>query len=203
MFIDFGSRIIQIKIVFYGSAMSGKTTALNLLFKKFNSPLISVNTSHSKEARTLFYDYGYTVMNIGNWSLKINLWSATGQDFYCMTRSTVLQGSDGIMFMADSQNHLQEENIKSYKELKDFFGYKLENNIPVVICLNKRDLKDIISLEKFNELFKILSRSKIFETIAYNSGKNVYNSFNFLFKQILDVHKEINQTIQKEISFDV
>ena len=78
MFIDFGSRIIQIKIVFYGPAMSGKTTALNLLFKKFNSPLISINTSHSQEARTLFYDYGYTVMNIGNWALKINLWSVWG-----------------------------------------------------------------------------------------------------------------------------
>ncbi|MHA1797786.1 MAG: GTP-binding protein [Candidatus Helarchaeota archaeon] len=201
MFIDFGSRLIQIKIVFYGPAMSGKTTALEFLFKKFNSQLISLNTSHSEEARTLFYDFGYIILNIGQWGLKINLWSATGQDFYCMTRSTVLQGTDGLIFMADSQKQFINDNIKSFKELKDFFGSKLEANIPVVICLNKRDLTHVISLEEFKLAFSGLTNSRIFETIAREEGKNIFDSFYYLFKQILELHEDIHNTIQKEINF--
>jgi len=201
LLIDFGSRVIQIKIVYYGPAMSGKSTALNYLFKKFNSQLISINTSHQENNRTLFYDYGYIVMNIGKWELKINLWTATGQDFYCVTRSTVLQGTDGIIFIADSKEDLQNQNLKSFKELKAFFPNKLERNIPVVVCLNKRDLIEAISFEKFKDEMNFQSNTNVFETIAYREGKNIQASFKYIFNKILEMHSDIYQTIQKEINF--
>ena len=201
MLIDFGSRAIQIKIVYYGPAMSGKTTALNYLFKKFNSQLTSINTSHKENNRTLFYDFGFIVMNIGKWDLKINLWSATGQDFYCVTRSTVLQGSDGIIFVADSKKELINDNIKSFNELKTFFPDKLERNIALVVCLNKRDVKDGILLDSFKNNMDFLSNTKIFETIAYKEGYNIQESFKHMFNKILELHGDIYQTLQEEINF--
>ena len=132
----------MIKIVYWGGAMSGKTTSVKYIFQKYNfkSSLRSIETT---EGRTLFFDFGELLINKGHWKFKINIWTATGQDFYCETRPTVLAGADGIIFIIDAQKKLFMENVKSFNELRNLLGQKIQQ-IPIVFCLNKIDLQDII-----------------------------------------------------------
>ncbi len=204
MIIEFGTRTIQSKIVFYGCAMSGKTTALQGLYNQFNSmnidvePLVSIETSHTKEKRTLFYDFGALNLKFGIWKMKLNFWTATGQDFYCATRTTVLQGTDGVIFVADSQEPLIDDNFKSWSELKSFFGTRLESIVPVVICLNKRDLTNIFSSDFLRNYFDLFPETPIYETIAI-TNQNVYPAFKKLLENIFQVHKAVKLCIMDQL----
>lgn len=199
MIIDFGTRMVQSKIVFYGCAMSGKSTALKGLYTDLNGKnLISIDTSHDQNKRTLFYDFGTLDLAFGIWKLRLNLWTATGQDFYCATRRTVLEGTDGIIFVADSRKPILEENMKSWNELKLYFQEKLENFIPVVICLNKRDLSDLISSPLLQETLNLNLNTQIFETIA-TANHNIYPAFKTLFENIFQVHKLAKASIMSQL----
>jgi GTPase SAR1 family protein len=200
MLIDFGTRMVQSKIVFYGCAMSGKTTALKALYNQLNGgkKIVSIETSHMKESRTLFYDYGELDLSFGIWKLRLNLWTATGQDFYCATRPIVLSGTDGILFVIDSRKELLEDNLKSWNELKAFFGNKLETTIPVVMCLNKRDLPDVIPLPIINSAFELQAATKVHETIA-TRNYNIYPPFKELFEGIFQIHRTAKNTILNQL----
>jgi GTPase SAR1 family protein len=198
--IDFGTRTVQTKIVFYGCAMSGKTTALKSLYNNLNggTKLVSIETSHTESSRTLFYDFGTLELKFGIWKLKLNFWTATGQDFYCATRSTVLQGTDGIMFIADSQEFLLADNKKSWSELKSFFGSRLEHLIPVILCLNKRDLPEIISNQHIKTTLQLLPETPIYETIA-TKDENIYPAFKQLLEDIFRIHKTAKTSIMNQL----
>ena len=198
MLIDFGTKTIQSKIVFYGPAMSGKTTALNHLFDNFKEKMISINTSHSTLPRTLFFDYGSIDLQFGIWKFKLNMWTATGQDFYCSTRSTVLQGVDGIIFVADSRREILEDNKRSWKELEAYFENNLSTLIPIIICMNKQDLDDLISEYEFKKFLNFNNKIEIVKTIA-TTGENVHQVFKKIFKQIFIVHSNIKDTISNQL----
>ncbi|MFW9830163.1 MAG: ATP/GTP-binding protein [Candidatus Thorarchaeota archaeon] len=165
MLIDWSQRIIQTKIVYYGPAMSGKTASIRALFHRLGilSRLESIETT---SGRTLFFDYGPIELTHGDWSLQIHIWSATGQDYYAETRSTVLAGTDGIVFVADSNPSLIADNHRCWEELKGFFGVKLQTDIPIVFALNKRDILPYISRLEFINALELNGSSIIFETIA-------------------------------------
>ncbi|MFX1490632.1 MAG: ATP/GTP-binding protein [Promethearchaeota archaeon] len=165
MLIDWSQRIIQTKIVYYGPAMSGKTESIRALFCRLNilSRLESIETT---SGRTLFFDYGPIELKHGEWTLQIHIWSATGQDYYAETRSTVLAGTDGIVFVADSSPNLLNENLRCWDELKGFFGTRLLNSIPVVFALNKRDIWPTVSRFAFINSLRLNGSSIIFETVA-------------------------------------
>ncbi len=200
MLIDFGQRTVQSKIVFYGCAMSGKSTALRGLYEQLDGegPLVSIETSHAQNSRTLFYDYGPLRLKFGMWNLQLNFWTATGQDYYCATRSTVLQGADGIIFVADSQDALVEDNVKSWKELRAFFGERLESIIPVSVCLNKRDLPNIVSDDLMRKALQLLSNTPIYETIA-TRNENIYPAFRQLLEWIFQIHKIAKTSIMDQL----
>ena len=200
MLIEFGTRTVQSKIVFYGCAMSGKSTALKALYHNLNGSkeIVSIETSHLKDARTLFFDYGELDLTFGIWKLKLNLWTATGQDFYCATRPTVLQSTDGIIFIIDSRDSLLEENLKSWNELKSFFGNKLETTIPVIACLNKRDLPDVVAAPMIQSAFEFQPFTKLYETIA-TQNHNIYPAFNDLFERIFQIHRDAKTTILNQL----
>jgi len=200
MLIDFGTRMVQSKIVFYGCAMSGKTTALKSLYNQLNGgkKVVSIETSHMKDSRTLFYDYGELDLSFGIWKLRLNLWTATGQDFYCATRPVVLAGTDGILFVVDSRKELLEDNLKSWNELKSFFGSKLETMIPVIICLNKRDLPDVIPLPIIQSALELQASTKVYETIA-TQNHNIYPPFKELFENIFQIHRAAKNTILNQL----
>ncbi len=189
MIFNYDNKTLQVKIVYYGPAMSGKTTSIKSLFSHFNKEH-TVKSIDSSVGRTLFFDFGVLHFEGTEWGLKFLIYSATGQDFYASTRPATLNGVDGLIFVVDSQIDCKEHNKRSWNELKTMFGLNFYN-IPIVISLNKYDIFECDTSEKENVLsyieyhkFKHISLKK---TIAIN-GKGVLDSFNelinFIFPQL-------------------
>lgn len=189
MIYDFENKTLQVKIVYYGPAMSGKTTSIKHLFSYFNKEDVLESIDNSV-GRTLFFDFGVLQFKGTEWGLKLLIYSATGQDFYASTRPATLNGVDGIIFVVDSQLEYLEHNLRSWNELKTLFGEEIYN-IPIVIALNKYDLDNIKKLKELDfvshinyDRFKNLSLKK---TIAIK-GEGVIASFyqliRFIFPQL-------------------
>jgi len=193
MIFNYENKTLQVKIVYYGPAMSGKTTSIKSLFAYFKKEH-AVKSIDSSVGRTLFFDFGVLQFKGIEWSLKFLIYSATGQDFYASTRPATLNGVDGLIFVVDSQFEYLEHNIRSWNELKTIFGSEFYK-IPIVISLNKSDLLGLnnfkgngfLSYIDFNR-FKHISFKK---TIAIE-GKGVLDTFNelikFLFPQLKISH---------------
>jgi len=189
MIYDYENKTLQIKIVYYGPAMSGKTTSIKHLFSFFNRE-DTLNSIDSTVGRTLLFDFGVLQFEGAEWSLKFLIYSATGQDFYASTRPATLNGVDGIIFVVDSRAQCLQHNIRSWNELKTMFREDFYN-LPLVISLNKCDCEEtqkIIDHEFLKwinlNLFKHLSVNK---TVAIE-GKGILDSFNrvitFIFPQL-------------------
>jgi len=189
MIYDYENKTLQVKIVYYGPAMSGKTTSIKYLFSFFKRE-DTLNSIDSTIGRTLFFDFGVLQFEGAEWSLKFLIYSATGQDFYASTRPATLNGVDGIIFVVDSRVQCLQHNIRSWSELKTMFREDLYN-LPLVISLNKCDFEEtqkIVEHEFLNtinlRLFKNLSVNK---TVAIE-GKGILDSFNriitFIFPQL-------------------
>ena len=183
MLIDWSRRVIQTKVVYYGPAMSGKTASIRALFRRLDilSRLESIETS---TGRTLFFDYGPIEIVHGEWVLQIHIWSATGQDYYVETRSTVLAGTDGIVFVADSNPQLLEDNKRCWDELQTYFGSKLMSEIPVVFALNKRDIAPRIGPLEFLTALHLDDGCTLLETIA-TEGVQTLNVLLEVLRKIL------------------
>ncbi|MFX1562202.1 MAG: ATP/GTP-binding protein [Promethearchaeota archaeon] len=183
MLIDWSTKIIQSKVVYYGPAMSGKTTSIKTLFQKLGQGE-KIESIETTSGRTLFFDFGAINLERGDWTLQVYIWSATGQDYYAETRSTVLSGTDGIIFVADIQPHLLDDNIRSWRELNEMFRDQLHQTIPVVITMNKYDLPNAITQEKLVQALALKNGVQIFTTIA-TQGRNITESFAAILKSIL------------------
>jgi signal recognition particle receptor subunit beta len=184
MLIDWANKTIQTKIVYYGPAMSGKTTSIRSLFSQ-NSQADKLESIETTTGRTLFFDYGALDVKRGAWTLRVFVWSATGQDYYAETRSTVLAGTDGVIFVADSQPHLLEDNIRSFRELESYFGDKLGETPALIIAINKFDLPVTISREQLLKGLGLHNGVQVFSTIA-PSGWNIDDAFSAIVKGILN-----------------
>lgn len=185
MIFNYDDKILQVKIVYYGPAMSGKTTSIKSLFSYFNKEH-SVKSIDSSVGRTLFFDFGVLKFKGVDWSLKFLIYSATGQDFYASTRPATLNGVDGLIFVVDSQSKYLDHNIRSWNELKTLFGSEFYN-IPIVISLNKYDLLDLYNPESNGFLSFIESdrfRHISFKKTIATKGKGVLDSFSGLVKFI-------------------
>jgi GTPase SAR1 family protein len=196
MIFGFENKTLQVKIVYYGPAMSGKTTSVKFLFSCFKKEK-SLNSIESTVGRTLFFDFGVLQFKGAEWNLKFLVYSATGQDFYASTRPATLNGVDGIIFVADSQKECLNHNLRSWNELKTLFGNEIYK-IPIVISLNKYDLTKINKLQESNFIsnidyakFKQLSLTKT----AAIKGDGILDSFSqlikFIFPQLI-LNLEIN-----------
>ena len=183
MIINQFEKTIHIKIVYYGSAMSGKTTSLKYLMGYYGKAdeLQSIETS---TGRTLVFDHGSLLFPGENWNLKISLLSATGQDFYMSTRPSTLKMVDGLIFVIDSQEKYLEDNLKSWNELFLFFGENIKK-LPIILCLNKQDLPELIKIDNMVGFLNIskLNKFEIIKTIAIQ-GVGVLKSFNNIMKLI-------------------
>jgi len=186
---DYENKTILVKIVYYGPAMSGKTTSLKYLFSVFGKEG-DVESIESTVGRTLFFDFGVLQFKGTEWNLKFLLYSATGQDFYASTRPATLKGVDGIIFVIDAQFNYLERNMRSWNELKNFFRDDLFK-ISIVVALNKYDLEGVDKIKEedfmsFIELEKYHYLS--FRKTSATDGKGVLESFNkvvnFIFPQL-------------------
>ena len=159
MIVDQLTSTIQLKICYFGPALSGKTTSIKALFAHYGKKdrVLSID---STIRRTLFFDYGTISFKKEEWNLKIHLYATTGQDFYIITRPITMQGIDGIIFVADSQQETYSRDLTSWNELRSYFGNTIIT-LPKVIAFNKQDLTD-----KYD--------SAVFlEEIEYSNFKNV------------------------------
>lgn len=181
MIIDYDKRTVGIKIVFFGPAMSGKTTTIKWLFTEMNlnEELTSIENS---VGRTMFMDFGIIPFQMGDgWTINAHVWSATGQDFYRSTRDVILVGADGIIFVADAQLHLQDENVESWNELKET-ALEADESLPIGIFLNKTDLENKVNETQLRMVLELDEKIPVFLGIA-SQGKNVLEMFQWLFQK--------------------
>ncbi len=181
MITDLASRTITIKVVYFGCAMSGKTTSLKRIFERMGK-IEDLKSIETQAGRTLFFDWGSITFESKGWKIKVDLWSATGQDFYAETRPMILTGADGIIFVADSRSSLLKENKASWIELMTLIT-NITKRIPVVISLNKRDNPTAIPVNEFKKRLELNDSTAIFETIA-TTGVNVNTCFKTVLQRI-------------------
>lgn len=151
MFINWALQEINLKIVYYGPGMSGKTTNLEYVHSKLDPSLTGeLVTLKTKEDRTIFFDFmQIEVGKIKGKKPKFNLYTVPGQVYYASSRKIILNGVDGVVFVADSQADRMEGNIETLLDLEKnltSMGNSLEN-FPWVIQYNKRDLPNAESIE--------------------------------------------------------
>ncbi len=151
MFINWALQEINLKIVYYGPGMSGKTTNLEYIHSKLDPSLTGeLVTLKTKEDRTIFFDFmQIEVGRIKGKKPKFNLYTVPGQVYYASSRKIILNGVDGIVFVADSQKDRMEGNIETLLDLEQnlkSMGHSLES-FPWVIQYNKRDLPNIEPIE--------------------------------------------------------
>ncbi len=187
MVVDIAKREINVKIVYYGPAVSGKTTNLIVIHKKLKpehrGEMVSIDT---KGERTLFFDFLPVEVPIGGgFKVRFHLYTVPGQYFYKTSRKLVLKGADGIVFVADSQRSRAEENKVIFREMKEFLaeqGTSIDE-IPLVLQYNKRDLQDIMSIEEMNKLLNDKGYPYI-ESVA-SQGKGVFETLDLISKLVL------------------
>ena len=178
MQVDFKAREITIKLVYYGPALSGKTTNLQSLHKVVaQDQRTRLMTLETRDDRTLFFDLLPMTFRHGDLSLRLKVFTVPGQVIHNTTRRLVLQGCDGVVFVADSRISETTANNESFVNLKQ----NLRENgidplsIPIVIQFNKRDLPGIRSDA---DLAKLASRGKelVFAAVAV-AGEGIAETF--------------------------
>ena len=155
-FINYSSREINCKIVYYGPGLCGKTTNLQHIYGKTNpeskGKMISLAT---ESERTLFFDFlPLSLGEIRGFKTRFHLYTVPGQVFYDASRKLILKGVDGLVFVADSQVERMEANIESLENLDDNLkeqGYDLKK-LPFVIQYNKRDLPNAAPVEELRNV---------------------------------------------------
>jgi signal recognition particle receptor subunit beta len=151
MFINWKLREINLKIVYYGPALSGKTTNLEVIHAKtsptMRGELVSLKT---REDRTIYFDFLQLGLGqIRGLKPKFNLYTVPGQIYYAASRKLVLQGADGVVFVADSQASRLQENIETLANLEQNLRELGQDPkaFPFILQFNKRDLSDAVQLD--------------------------------------------------------
>jgi signal recognition particle receptor subunit beta len=177
--LDFASRELTIKLVYYGPALSGKTTNLQALHKLADQASRGrLMTLETRDDRTLFFDLlPLRFKGEGDLSLRLKLFTVPGQVIHASTRRLVLQGADGVAFVADSQIAETQNNASAFLDLKqNLKAHGLEmRDMPLVIQFNKRDLPNVRSDEEVAQL-AAKGREPVFTAVA-TEGTGVLETF--------------------------
>jgi mutual gliding-motility protein MglA len=186
-FINYASREINCKIVYYGPGLCGKTTNLQYIYDSTadasKGKLISLATETD---RTLFFDFmPLELGSVRGFKTRFHLYTVPGQVFYDASRKLILKGVDGVVFVADSQEERMDANIESLYNLEENLkanGYDLAK-IPYVLQLNKRDLPSAVPAA---ELVAELRRGNedVHEAVA-SRGVGVFDTLKSVAKQVL------------------
>ncbi len=186
-FINYSSREINCKIVYYGPGLCGKTTNLQYIYARTSSDAKGKMISLATETeRTLFFDFlPLSLGEIRGFKTRFHLYTVPGQVFYDASRKLILKGVDGVVFVVDSQIDRLEANLESLENLRFNLqeqGYDLDK-IPYVIQYNKRDLPNIASLE---ELKSLTNQTNVpdFEAVA-TTGEGVFDTLKAVAKLVL------------------
>jgi signal recognition particle receptor subunit beta len=186
-FINYASREINCKIVYYGPGLCGKTTNIQWIHSQANpekrGKLVSLATETD---RTLFFDFLPLDMGvIKGFKVRFHLYTVPGQVFYDASRKLILRGCDGVIFVADSQRQRLEANIESIANLATNLrdnGFDIRS-IPYVLQLNKRDMPSTAPLQEMEELLRFRNEPMI-EAVA-SRGTGVIETLKACARQIL------------------
>lgn len=186
-FINYASKEINCKIVYYGPGLGGKTTNLQYIYGRTapeaKGKMISLATESD---RTLFFDFlPLDLGTIRGFSTRFHLYTVPGQVFYDASRKLILKGVDGVIFVADSQPERMEANVESIRNLETNLqehGFDLAN-LPYALQFNKRDLPGVVAVE---EMYRVLNykREPTFEAVA-PTGVGVFETLKAVAKLIL------------------
>ncbi len=185
---NYASKEITLKIVYYGPGLSGKTTNLQYLHASVLNPettgkLLSLSTESD---RTLFFDFlPVELGKIREFTIRFQLYTVPGQVRYNATRKVVLKGADAVVFVADSQAEMKEQNIESFENMREnLYSNNINpDDLPVLLQYNKRDLKNISSVREINEYLNSY-QYPVVEASAIK-GTGVEESFKFITRLML------------------
>ena len=188
VFFNWATMQMAAKIVYYGPGLCGKTSNLSYIYAKTTpnsrGEMVSLETESD---RTLFFDLlPIEVGTIGGFKTRLQLYTVPGQVFYNTTRKLVLKGVDGLVFVADSQRPMREANIESFASLVENIedlGLEMAD-LPLVLQYNKRDLKNILTVDELNSDLNLKSAYPHFETSAIN-GNGVFETLKEITKLTL------------------
>lgn len=185
--INVAAREIHCKIVYYGPGMSGKTSNLQYIHsqvpKDAKGELLSIAT---ETERTLFFDFlPLDLGKVRGFQTRFHLYTVPGQVLYERTRVAVLNGADGVVFVADSQRHKLEENIRSLKELAVNVTKqnKKFQDFPMVLQYNKRDVPGALPTATLDKYLNALSWQR-YEATA-TSGGGVFDTLKAISKLVI------------------
>jgi hypothetical protein len=185
--INYASREINCKLVYYGPGLGGKTTNLEYVYGKINpdtrGKLISLAT---EQERTLFFDFlPVDLGSIRGFKTRFHLYTVPGQVYYNASRRLILKGVDGIVFVADSQAERMDANIAAmenlYENLADY-GYDPQK-LPIILQWNKRDLPNAVPIEEIRAQLNPTGLPE-YEAVAVE-GKGVFDTLRAVSKQVL------------------
>jgi len=186
-FINYSAREINIKLVYYGPGLGGKTTNLQWIYQKTDpgskGKMISLATETD---RTLFFDFlPLDLGTVRGFKTRFHLYTVPGQVFYDASRKLILKGADGVVFVADSQEARMEANIEALKNLEKNLkeqGYELRT-MPYALQFNKRDLPTAVPAE---EMYRLLNYKEepTFEAVA-TKGTGIFDTLKAVAKIML------------------
>jgi len=185
--INYASREINCKIVYYGTGLGGKTTNLEYIYSRVSPDTKGKMISLATETeRTLFFDFlPIDLGEVRGFKTRFHLYTVPGQVYYNASRRLILKGVDGLVFVADSQATRAEANIESMHNLYDnleTYGYDLET-IPFAIQYNKRDMPNVLSPEELRAQINPVGVPD-FEGMAIE-GKGVFETLSCVSKLVI------------------
>ena len=198
--INYASKEIQFKVVYYGPALCGKTTNLQYIHSRispsYRGDLISLATAAD---RTLFFDFlPVNAVVLQGFKTKFQLYTVPGQVIYNTTRQLVLRSVDGVVFVADSQWDKMQENVESFRNLEENLGrqhLKLDE-LPYALQYNKRDLTEVAPISYLEFLLNNRKRRvRYFEAVAA-TGFNVFAALDVVTQLLLHKFNREHPTIK-------
>jgi mutual gliding-motility protein MglA len=186
-FVNYHTKEINCKIVYYGPGLGGKTTNIQWIYQKTSAgnkgQMVSLNTENE---RTLFFDFlPLDLGEIRGFKTRFHLYTVPGQVFYEASRKLILRGVDGLVFVADSQVERMEANMESLASLEQNLsaqGYE-PGRVPTVMQWNKRDLPNIVPVSDLSQKLNT-RRLPEFEAVAFQ-GEGVFETLKTISKMVL------------------
>jgi hypothetical protein len=185
--INYASREINCKLVYYGPGLGGKTTNLEYIFSKINpetrGKMISLAT---EQERTLFFDFlPVDLGSIRGFKTRFHLYTVPGQVYYNASRRLILKGVDGLVFVGDSQAERMDANIAAmenlYENLSDY-GYD-PREVPMVVQYNKRDLPSAVPVDEMRSHLNPMALPE-YDAVAV-TGRGVFDTLKAVSKLVL------------------
>jgi len=200
MHINLQLRELNLKIVYYGPALSGKTTNLEQIYARvdaaYRSDLVSLKTH---EDRTLFFDFLQLELGrINNLTPKIHLYTVPGQSYYEASRRLVLRGADGVVFVADSSPEKANANIVSWRDMETHLAsFDLAIDlIPIVLQCNKQDVYGAMAPSQIRQLLHITQFPSLPATA--NTGEGVFDTLKLITSGVISQLQRQTTAVQGE-----